>query len=67
MLIASDEKKRQDKKKSSKKWSRKFNRPIYHSGSEDSDSDDGERLPHAKAIRRYRDDGLEEYYLERIE
>ncbi|KAH3872046.1 hypothetical protein DPMN_035259 [Dreissena polymorpha] len=57
---------RQNKRKSSKNWSRKFNRPIYRSNSEDSDSDT-ERIPRAKAIRQHKDDGLEEYYLDRME
>ncbi|XP_045212633.2 DNA excision repair protein ERCC-6-like [Mercenaria mercenaria] len=59
------EKERKNKKK--KGWSKVHNRPIYRSHSEDSDSDAGERLPRAKAIRKYRDDGHEEYFEERME
>lgn len=51
------------RKKSQKGWSKKFNRPIYHS----DDSDSNDKLPRAKAIRKYRDDGNEEYFLERLE
>ncbi|KAL4239940.1 DNA excision repair protein ERCC-6 [Mactra antiquata] len=52
-------------KKKAKHWSKKYNRPIYRDS--DDDDDAGERLPRAKAIRKYRDDGLEEYYDERME
>ncbi|XP_052775006.1 DNA excision repair protein ERCC-6-like isoform X2 [Mya arenaria] len=59
------EPKSKHKKKNSKNWSKKFNRPIYRSDSEGSDDED--HTPRTKAIRRYRDDGLEEYYLDRME
>ena len=53
-------------KKSGKGWSRKFNRPIYNSHSDDSDSK-GTKLPRPKAIERHKDDGLEDYFLDRME
>jgi hypothetical protein len=59
------EKEKRNKKK--KKWSKVHNRPIYHSHSEDSDEGGDERVPRAKAIRKYRDDGHEEYYEDRME
>ena len=41
-------------------------RPVYHSNGEGEESDDN-ALPRSAAVRKYRDDGNEDFYDERME